>query len=1707
MKRDFKRVVSAALATVMVAQAGGVSALAAPLTTQSTTTTSATPTAAGMHQFTGTPALIQSAIEDLKAQGVTYQKDEPDKALVKRVETASDKSYATVKTDLAQALVDQREDGTVDVSDLGLTQKDMAAVLQETLYDKYMNHAVTDVTYQTEGGKVTGINYNMSEGFAAAMDAIDDEQQEAAVDTDAVASEVAEQTAAEESPAVYSAVATYAAEDEGRAVSDDDTVSSGAESGTTDDSKKDETGNSGTADSKCKYHTVGEIVTLKGDLNGDGKINGSDATILNDMVLEKRDTDTSADLNGDGKINGSDATILNDIILEKRDPEKTVTGSDINFEWAEVAGESGNTGLYYDVKNHRITQGDLPDYHYELSKVSFTCSECGQTIEITDKDALSQMVSRYDVYLNTKTYNTVTVNHGSKPTASDIKDGESLDDYIQYTDMAVASYTDDTFKMADDTHPVTDADGNVIGLYTGKADNGELQVKNYYAQLSAFNADNAEYMGVSTDFWTSKNSDSNPMAAVKVLCNQDADAQIPPSQMLQMVQGLPQAFMAYVHYYGPELLAMRDKAMAVVDALPSGTTEVQKQLVLHDWLADNCTFDMGVMTTVNSAGGNPQTDPIQMTTFGSLLSDQLTEMPTYTDDKGNDKSYHGAICLGYTAAYTYLIQNMHPEVYKAHDESGNIIKDEDGNDVWNTPEQVGDNDLVDFIQAKFYADTAETSVAGDGFGGGAFNNVHYMNAIRLKDAPNASSDGEWFYTDVCYDDIYIECMAQYRGEAQGSIYHTYFLMSPQSIAALYEKGNSIDYIDSLYDGYVYEIAYQKNTDGSIKTDDKGNKLVEPSENIDKSKKYYDETHPKYNKVDAPEGTETKSDNTCYEDSWFSGAVSRIYTDGTNWYYVDGGKTMASQRQSVENSKDDSPMKDMMDKVDKEAYTHSNRVNVENSDKLKYRSISAKDYWEDNSNSNNPMGNSFSKKEDPYAKTLFDYGTGKFTNTETPVLEAEAKQDFAYTEQYPCLTHSIGMYDGKIYFNLANRIYTYDTKAESNPVALFKEYNEVKYSDDGRSFKATAFYADANGSKSVTNKPIASLEIYDDYDFSQSGGAYTPVKDEAGNITGLQFNGNVQNVPTLIVNIATDLSFSYPDTDHGYTEEAINYNPDYQRQVSSDDANKNGEFLWCANIRDTAKVTDLLSDLESSKGTDTKIPANCYTAEHTLKLTDKYSLVKEDKGVTDGAEHKGHSYKYNSTEKMYICETCGQHASVLLNAGKGGTAVMTSVADTGMGELLKQFGEDKGEQMGLSKTADSIDPEREAATKTKDGKITLTVTPDEGYEVDEAYYVEAVADTTDTDDKTENGGDSEAATQADTTEETKVQLTKNDDGTYTITKPEACINVFVTFKQKEAEANAISIENAEHGKVTADVEKAKAGEKVTLTVTADDGYKLADLTENGLQVAYEVPADTETQADDAEKPATKTEYAKVTAGAEANTYTFEMPAYAVKVTAKFVEVKAEKTYDVTVENAEGGKVTADPTKAAADATVTLTVAADEGFELDTLTATYEVPGANATDAPTVETVKDLKAAEDEAGKYTFTMPAYAVKVTPKFKAKEEVKTYSITIPATIEYGKVTADKEVAAAGDEVNLTITPDSGYQLKVGSLKITYFDAENAKQEQVVDGTNFKMPAANVTVSAAFEKVETTNSGAKKDEHGSNKGNNDSGNTDNGNAEAKPEE
>lgn len=90
------------------------------------------------------------------------------------------------------------------------------------------------------------------------------------------------------------------------------------------------------------------------------------------------------------------------------------------------------------------------------------------------------------------------------------------------------------------------------------------------------------------------------------------------------------------------------------------------------------------------------------------------------------------------------------------------------------------------------------------------------------------------------------------------------------------------------------------------------------------------------------------------------------------------------------------------------------------------------------------------------------------------------------------------------------------------------------------------------------------------------------------------------------------------------------------------------------------------------------------------------------------------------------------------------------------------------------------------------------------------------------------------------------------------------------------------------------------------------------------------------------------------------------------------VSSPTQYDITLpDKITGGSVKAEPLKAAKGTTVTLTVEAEEGYELEELQAT-DKRGKEIT-------------LEEKEGKYSFTMPASHVKVTVLFreKPKEEV----------------------------------------------------------------------------------------------------------------------
>ena len=1213
-------------------------------------------------------------------------------------------------------------------------------------------------------------------------------------------------------------------------------------------------------------------------------------------------------------------------------------------------------------------------------------------------------------------------------------DNKGKNSLLLYDSQKTAVYVDDQGNQVTNTYDVSTA-----------------QMNYYYFQLSQFNQDEAEYFGVVAPFWTSKGvqkqgedgSITGTMGAIKVLCSIDPNDDVPPTTMAFMLNMLPQAFMSYVMNYGEALKAIRDAGLAQVAKLGDSADYVTKLLILHDWISQVAEFDMGSMGDITGGGNN---DPIQMTAFGALLGGGI----------GAKGVEYGCICLGYASAFNYMVQNLpdNKEIYK---------KTVDGKEVWKTADEVGDNAVVDFAQILYYCDTSDTSIAGNAFGGGMFNNVHYFNAVKVNKLQGDSNSatmttGEanknWYYVDVCYDDVNTECMAQTRVENAGDLRHVNFLVSPSGLEGRYSK--YYDYIDSLYDGYTYT----KNKEPD--KDDKGNVILNNGK-------------PHYTYTKADNKNETRYTDTCYEDTWFTSICSPIYFDDNYFYYVD---TTTNQnlyndmrRKQAENgdsgssgsgsSGNNSQMQQFMKKMQNQG-----------PDTLEARPRNANYYIRKaDSSSSRPGGfsmSSFTKTDDPFdiilmyyndlketssnfndddsnAKVLAKAGTiykidTSVTDKHTKVennLNTECLADAAAKRIYPALVHSTALYDGKLYFNVNNAIYRMDPT--SGKVEEVKEYNTVyggiklTKDKDGNMVPDTHFTGmsmvimdSAQDTSSVKyldtfkNHPLAGLTLRDSYSFA------TTTQQGQTVITGINTTKD-----QLVVSVGTNLSNTYKSLDEldsdgkpvvktdasgtsyanrkSYKTESWNYNPSYNQNMgSSDEKNKNEEFMWCANLVETMPMSDMVSDLSSGATTNVSVEAWCDTPAYTQDRTTKYGLTKGEKKYADGALPKGHTWALDELEtksvgnNVYLCSDCH-------------TATESVPHTVTLPEAVE------GVKLTLGTTSN---------TYIKDDTVTLTVEK-EGTDI-----VTVTAKTGDTDvalTEVQEAAQDEAAAQA-TTEKAKT--------VYTFTMPDGDVAISV---EKNAKTYAVNVAPLTNGEITASAKEAAEKETVTLTAKPATGYALKA---GSLKVTYK-------DADNTDKTV------EVKAGTEANTYTFAMPAYPVNVSAEFV-----KEYKVTAATVDNGTVTVDPTAAVEGTVVTVTVKAADNYQLKADSLTYSYKSGEDTKTEKL-TLTD--------GKATFKMPAADVTVDAKFEAIP-AKTYGITSDVTNGTAKLSV--ETAAVGDTVEVTFTANGeNYKLEESSVRYEKKDdTSTAKALTLTDDKySFTMPDYDVVVKAVFAKTTHT--------------------------------
>lgn len=1348
------------------------------------------------------------------------------------------------------------------------------------------------------------------------------------------------------------------------------------------------------------------------------------------------------------------------------------------FNWemkkveGELAADYSNAQLFYDSETGKISASAPVTIDWECTSVTFKCAVCGE--EIKTQPVMTMPVSvvvdqnNNSVYINVGGTPTLdTTSGGTGVTLVSAMDGGNW--YDMQNNPVDASKVNFTYQSGDNkgknslllydsqkTAVYVDDQGNQV---TNTYDVSTAQMNYYYFQLSQFNQDEAEYFGVAAPFWTSKGvqkqgedgSITGTMGAIKVLCSIDPNDDVPPTTMAFMLNMLPQAFMSYVMNYGEALKAIRDAGLARVAELGDSADYVTKLLILHDWISQVAEFDMGSMGDITGGGNN---DPIQTTAFGALLGGEI----------GAKGVEYGCICLGYAAAFNYMVQNLpdNKEIYK---------KTVDGKEVWKTPDEVGNDAVVDFAQILYYCDTSDTSVAGNAFGGGMFNNVHYFNAVKVNKLQGDSNSAtmttgdpnkNWYYVDVCYDDVNTECMAQTRVENAGDMRHVNFLVSPSGLEGRYSK--YYDYIDSLYDGYTY--TKNKNPD----VDDDGNVVLNNGK-------------PHYSYTKAENKNETRYTDTCYEDTWFTSICSPIYFDNNYFYYVD---TTTNQnlynnmrRQQSENgnngnsgsgsSGNNSQMQQFMKKMQNQG-----------PDTLEARPRNANYYIRKEDSSSRPGGfsmSSFTKTDDPFdiilmyyndlketssnfndddsnAKVLAEAGTiykidtsakDKHAKVENN-LNTECLADAAAKRIYPALVHSTALYDGKLYFNVNNAIYRMDPT--TGAVEEVKEYNTVyggiklTKDKDGNMVPDTHFPGmsmvimdSAQDTSSVKylntfmNHPLAGLTLRDSYSFA------TTTQQGQTVITGINTTKD-----QLVVSVGTNLSNTYKELVDGkaevktdasgtsyanrksYKTESWNYNPSYNQNMgSSDEKNKNEEFMWCANLVETMPMSDMVSDLNSGATTDVSVEAWCDTPAYTQDRTTKYGLTKGEKKYADGALPKGHTWALDELEtksvgnNVYLCSDC--------HTATESTPHTVTLPDAVAGVTLT-----------LGTTSN---------TYIKDDTVTLTVEK-EGTDI-----VTVTAKNGDTDvalTEVQEAAQDEAAAQA-TTEKAKT--------VYTFTMPDGDVDISVT---KAAKTYAVKVADANKDtlKITspeADLDKVAEGTSVTVVATPKDGYTL---TADGVVVTY---GDNQTL-----KATPDTE--------KANTYTFAMPAGDATVSAAFEEVKK---YNVTVAGTvENGTVGVEPKTAAAKDVVTVTVTPNTNFKYTdgSLKATY-------TDGGTKKEINDFKAVDGKENTYTFTMPAADVTVSAAFE-KIATETYTVTVTKDGD-GKVTVNEqeteklEGLKSGDTVTLKINPIDTDTLLTELAGVTVTSGKVDVSTTKVDENTytFKMPDGDVNVSVKFTTVE----------------------------------
>ena len=693
----------------------------------------------------------------------------------------------------------------------------------------------------------------------------------------------------------------------------------------------------------------------------------------------------------------------------------------------------------------------------------------------------------------------------------------------------------------------------------------------------------------------------------------------------------------------PKLIEARTDALAQLD---DSMTVEEKLLALNDWLANWCTFDMARIEADDSANEGKTEDQIAMENFAYMIETTL-----FGALVGSDYVFGGAgvpktMCIGYTAAYTFLVQAAFPEIYLKDGNPDNWMDPAN----WKTKDELNSTSILtgyeqipQFTTEPVMVEKTEEVVKYTDVP--VYETYTDPTTGEVQKVQATDEAGNLLYEEDGVTPIYVQAkdendqpLWEPERDAEGNVVtETKVVLDEQGNPVMVEKKDEAGNVVTEQVPVLDEQGNQVYVNGeAIYTDNVPTYIIDFvqikwNSNVTMlgEEKLFDETHF-FNAVRLDKNADTwYYIDPCYNDIYVECmGRNRVETDGnmTHSYFLISHDSLAEQFDGNYREMDTLYADKAKDTTYEESwFTSATGPIVKDANYYYYvKNSSIEDA--DASNPNFNISNLFDGKDQLIARSrvggketiLLDYTEGTGTTTGgTAVSGAEAVMAADAEEldtKYASVVHSVAIKGSTLYFNAGNIIFTYDLS--SGAIKAFKEYNTVSANfDETNTFPGMAYKIVDNGSADaevvVENHPIAAIAIKTD--------------------------------GKLYASLATN--YSKAST---YTYEETNYNAEYVNYESFNQGgdNDNDEFLWSANFVETI-------DLGCSHTYEkVEVKASCTEGAYTEERCATCGAIKEGtKTAVEGSEPIAHHYVRHDevyytksgdnfiTGTAYVCVHC------------------------------------------------------------------------------------------------------------------------------------------------------------------------------------------------------------------------------------------------------------------------------------------------------------------------------------------------------------------------------------------------------------------------------------------------------------------------------------